>query len=161
MLKYVIRRILQLIPVFLSVMVIIFTILYFTPGDPARIALGQEVTQEAIDAFRAEQGLDDPYIVQLGRYLYKAIFQGDLGYSYVMKSSVSSELANRIPTTIKLAFWSVVFSTLVGIPMGVISAIKQYSLLDSFVTLITLLGVSMPTFWFGLLVILAFSVHLG
>ena len=142
-------------------MVILFTILYFTPGDPARIALGQEVTQEAIDAFRAQHGLDDPYIVQLGRYISNAVFKGDLGYSYIMKSSVASELASRIPMTLKLAFWSVVFSTLVGIPMGIICAVRQYSLLDSLVTLITLLGVSMPTFWTGLLLILAFSVHLG
>lgn len=161
MLKYAIRRILLLIPVILSVMVILFTILYFTPGDPARIALGQEVTQEAIDAFRAQHGLDDPYIVQLGRYVTNAVFKGDLGYSYIMKSSVASELASRIPMTLKLAFWSVVFSTLVGIPMGIICAVRQYSLLDSFVTLVTLLGVSMPTFWTGLLFILAFSVHLG
>ena len=161
MLKYAIRRILLLIPVILSVMVILFTILYFTPGDPARIALGQEVTQEAIDAFRAQHGLDDPYIVQLGRYISNAVFKGDLGYSYIMKSSVASELASRIPMTLKLAFWSVVFSTLVGIPMGIICAVRQYSLLDSLVTLITLLGVSMPTFWTGLLLILAFSVHLG
>ncbi len=160
MLKYAIKRILLLIPVVLSVMIILFTILYFTPGDPARIALGQEVTEEAIDAFRAERGLDDPYFVQLGRYLYRAVFHGDLGYSYIMKSSVTSELATRIPMTMKLAFWSVIFSTLVGIPLGIISAIKQYSLLDSVVTLVTLLGVSMPTFWTGLLLILAFSVHL-
>lgn len=160
MLKYAIKRILLLIPVVLSVMIILFTILYFTPGDPARIALGQEVTEEAIDAFRAERGLDDPYFVQLGRYIYRAVFHFDLGYSYIMKSSVTSELATRIPMTMKLAFWSVIFSTLVGIPLGIISAIKQYSLLDSIVTLITLLGVSMPTFWTGLLLILAFSVHL-
>ncbi len=160
MLKYAIKRILLLIPVVLSVMIILFTILYFTPGDPARIALGQEVTEEAIEAFRAERGLDDPYFVQLGQYLYRAVFHLDLGYSYIMKSSVTSELATRIPMTMKLAFWSVIFSTLVGIPLGIISAIKQYSLLDSIVTLITLLGVSMPTFWTGLLLILAFSVHL-
>ncbi|NLB82642.1 MAG: ABC transporter permease [Synergistaceae bacterium] len=160
MLKYAIKRILLLIPVVLSVMIILFTILYFTPGDPARIALGQEVTEEAIDAFRAERGLDDPYFVQLGRYIYRAVFHFDLGYSYIMKSSVTSELATRIPMTMKLAFWSVIFSTLVGIPLGIISAIKQYSLLDSVVTLVTLLGVSMPTFWTGLLLILAFSVHL-
>ena len=142
-------------------MVILFTILYFTPGDPARIVLGQEVTQEAIANFRAVHGLDDPYLIQLGRYLYRALFHWDLGYSYVMKSPVSSELATRIPMTIKLAFWSVLFSTLVGIPMGIICAIRQYSLLDSVVTLVTLLGVSMPTFWLGLLFILAFSVNLG
>lgn len=142
-------------------MVILFTILYFTPGDPARIVLGQEVTQEAVADFRAAHGLDDPYPVQLGRYLYRALFHWDLGYSYVMRSPVSSELATRIPMTVKLAFWSVVFSTLIGIPMGIICAIRQYSLLDSVVTLITLLGVSMPTFWLGLLLILAFSVNLG
>ena len=161
MLKYVIRRILLLVPGILSVMVILFTILYFTPGDPARIALGQEVTAEPIAAFNAEHGLDAPYVVQLGRYIYNAVFHAGLGYSYVMKSSVSFELASRIPVTMKLAFWAVAFSTLVGIPLGVICAIRQYSLLDSLTTLLTLLGVSMPTFWTGLLFILAFSVHLG
>ncbi|MDD2206879.1 MAG: ABC transporter permease [Aminobacterium sp.] len=161
MLRYVFRRILLLIPVVLSVMVIIFTILYFTPGDPAQIALGQEATVETVAAFRAERGLDDPFFVQLGRYLYRAVFHGDLGYSYAMKSPVSMELASRIPVTMKLAFWAVAFSTLVGIPLGVICAIRQYSILDSITTLITLLGVSMPTFWSGLLFILAFSVYLG
>jgi peptide/nickel transport system permease protein len=160
-LRYVFRRILLLIPVVLSVMVIIFTILYFTPGDPAQIALGQEATVETVAAFRAERGLDDPFFVQLGRYLYRAVFHGDLGYSYAMKSPVSMELASRIPVTMKLAFWAVAFSTLVGIPLGVICAIRQYSILDSITTLITLLGVSMPTFWSGLLFILAFSVYLG
>lgn len=161
MLRYVFRRILLLIPVVLSVMVIIFTILYFTPGDPAQIALGQEATVETVAAFRAERGLDDPFFVQLGRYLYRAVFHGDLGYSYAMKSPVSMELASRIPVTMKLAFWAVAFSTLVGIPLGIICAIRQYSILDSITTLITLLGVSMPTFWSGLLFILAFSVYLG
>jgi len=160
LLKYVIRRILLLIPVILSVMAILFTILYFTPGDPARIALGQEVTADAIEAFRAEHGLDDPFVVQLGRYIYRAVFHADLGYSYVMKSPVSFELASRIPVTIKLAFWAVVFSTIIGIPLGIICSIRQYSLLDSITTLVTLLGVSMPTFWTGILLILAFSVHL-
>ena len=161
MLKYIAKRILLLIPVLLCVMTVLFTILYFTPGDPARIALGQEVTEEAVAAFRAERGMDDPFVVQLGRYIYRAVFKGDLGYSYVMKSPVSFELASRIPMTGKLAFWAVAFSTLVGIPLGIICAIRQYSLLDSVTTLITLIGISTPTFWTGLLLILAFSVHLG
>ncbi|GHS99871.1 peptide ABC transporter permease [Synergistales bacterium] len=151
----------MLIPVILCVMIVLFTILYFTPGDPARIALGQEVTDEAITAFRSARGLDDPFVVQLGRYIYRAVFKADLGYSYVMKSPVSYELSSRIPMTAKLAFCAVLFSTLVGIPLGIICAIRQYSILDSVVTLVTLLGVSMPTFWTGLLLILAFSVHLG
>ena len=161
MLKFVLKRVALLVPVVLSVMVILFTILYFTPGDPARIALGQDVTAESIAAFRAEHGLDDPYLVQLGRYVYRAAVHADLGYSYIMRSSVSSELSSRIPVTMKLAFWAVVFSTLIGIPLGIICAVKQYSLLDSITTLVTLLGVSMPTFWTGLLLILGFSVHLG
>lgn len=161
MVKYIVRRILLLIPIVLSVMFILFTILYFTPGDPARIALGEEVTPDAIAAFRAEHGLDKPFFVQFGNYVYRAVFKGDLGYSYAMQSPVSMEIGHRVPVTMKLAFWAVVFSTVVGIPLGIICAIRQYSILDSITTLITLLGVSMPTFWTGLLMILAFSVHLG
>lgn len=158
---YIFRRFLLLLLVVLSVMVIIFSILYFTPGDPAKIALGQEANAESIAAFKAEHGLDKSFWEQLGRYLYRAIFKLDLGYSYMMKSSVSGELAGRIPVTIKLAFWAVLVSTLIGIPLGVICSIRQYSFLDSMTTLVTLLGVSMPTFWTGLLLIIAFSVHLG
>lgn len=151
----------MLIPTILSVMFILFTLLYFTPGDPARVALGDEATPEAIQAFRQTHGLDDPFFVQFGRYAYNAIFRLDLGYSYAMRSPVAMELAGRIPTTLKLAFSAVLFSTLVGLPLGILCAIRQYSLLDSAVTLLTLLGVSMPTFWTGLLLILAFSVKLG
>ncbi len=161
MLKYAIRRIFILIPVVLSVMFILYTMLYFTPGDPARIALGEEATPEAIESFRHEHGLDDPFFVQFGRYVYNAVTKLDLGYSYNMKTPISLELAIRIPTTMKLAFSAVLFSTLIGLPLGILSAIKQYSLLDSIVTIFILLGVSMPTFWTGLLLILAFSVKLG
>ncbi|MGI6076345.1 MAG: ABC transporter permease [Pyramidobacter sp.] len=161
MLKYAIRRIFMLIPVVLSVMFILYTILYFTPGDPARIALGEEATPEAIESFRHEHGLDDPFFVQFGRYVYNAVTKLDLGYSYNMKTPIALELAVRIPTTMKLAFSAVLFSTIIGLPLGILSAIKQYSLLDSIVTVFILLGVSMPTFWTGLLLILAFSVKLG
>ena len=161
MLKYAIRRIFILIPVVLSVMFILYTMLYFTPGDPARIALGEEATPEAIESFRHEHGLDDPFFVQFGRYVYNAVTKLDLGYSYNMKTPISLELAIRSPTTMKLAFSAVLFSTLIGLPLGILSAIKQYSLLDSIVTVFILLGVSMPTFWTGLLLILAFSVKLG
>ncbi len=161
MLKYAIRRIIQLIPIILSVMFILFTLLYFTPGDPATIALGEEVSPEAIQAFHKEHGLDKPFFVQFGNYLYKAVIHGDLGYSYAMKSTVAAELMPRVPVTMKLAFWAVLFSTVCGIPLGIICAIRQYSFIDSVATLITLLGISTPTFWTGLLLILAFSVHLG
>lgn len=161
MLRYTIRRTLLLIPIALSVMFILFTLLWFTPGDPAVIALGEEATQESIAAFRAEYGLDQPFLVQFGNYVKGVVLHGDIGYSYNMRAPVSEELFPRVPVTMKLAFWAVFVSTVFGIPLGVICAIRQYSVLDSIVTVITLLGISTPTFWTGLLFILAFSVHLG
>jgi len=161
MLKYAMRRTLLLIPIAFSVMFILFTLLWFTPGDPAVIALGDEVSPEAVAAFKAEHGLDKPFIVQFGNYVRKVVTQGDLGYSFSMRTPVSEELLPRVPVTFRLAFWSVFYSTLVGIPLGIICAIRQYSILDSIATVVTLLGISVPTFWTGLLLILGFSVYLG
>lgn len=161
MLYYVFRRILLLIPTILCVMLILFAILYFTPGDPARVALGEEASFEAIQAFRMERGLDDPFFMQFARYVYGVVVEGDLGYSYAMRTPVSMEIVPRIPVTLQLSLGAIIMSTLVGIPLGVICAVRQYSLIDSVTTLITLVGVSIPTFWTGLLLILAFSVNLG
>lgn len=161
MLRYTIRRTLLLIPIALSVMFILFTLLWFTPGDPAAIALGEEATQETIAAFKAENGLDQPFLIQFGSYVRGVVLHADIGYSYNMRAPVSEELFPRVPVTMKLAFWAVFVSTIFGIPLGVICAIRQYSVLDSIVTIITLLGISTPTFWTGLLFILAFSVYLG
>jgi len=161
MLKFTIRRIIHLVPTILGMMFILFTMLYFTPGDPATIALGEEVSPEAIRAFHEEHGLDKPFFVQFGNYVWKVFTRADLGYSYSMKSEVSKEVFPRVPTTMKLAFSAVLFSTLLGIPLGIICAIRQYSLIDTIATLVTLFGISTPTFWTGMLFILAFSVHLG
>lgn len=161
MLKFTIRRIIHLVPTILGMMFILFAMLYFTPGDPAIIALGEEVSPEAIKAFHEEHGLDKPFFVQFGNYVWKVFTRADLGYSYSMKSEVSKEVFPRVPTTMKLAFSAVLFSTLLGIPLGIICAIRQYSLIDTIATLVTLFGISTPTFWTGMLLILAFSVHLG
>lgn len=161
MLRYTIRRTLQLIPIAISVMFILFTLLWFTPGDPAAIALGDEATPENVAAFNAKFGLDKPFLAQFGNYVKGVVLRGDIGYSYNMRAPVSEELLPRVPVTMKLAFWAVFVSTVFGIPLGVICAIRQYSVIDSIVTVITLLGISTPTFWTGLLFILAFSVHLG
>ncbi len=161
MLRYTIRRTLLLIPIALSVMFILFTLLWFTPGDPATIALGEEASQESIAAFRNEHGLDKPFLAQFGTYVKKVVLHGDVGFSFVMRAPVSEELMPRVPVTMKLAFWAVFISTVFGIPLGVICAIRQYSMADSVITIITLLGISTPTFWTGLLFILAFSVKLG
>lgn len=161
MLKFTIRRLIHLIPTILGMMFILFTLLYFTPGDPAIVALGEEATPEAIAEFHKEHGLDDPFFVQFGNYVWKVLAKGDLGYSYSMKSEVSKEVFPRVPVTMKLAFAAVLVSTIFGIPLGIISAIRQYSFIDTVVTLVTLFGISTPTFWTGMLFIIFFSVHLG
>lgn len=161
MLQFTIRRILHLVPTILGMMFILFTMLYFTPGDPAVIALGEEATPEAVKMFHEEHGLDQPFFVQFGNYVWKVFTKADLGYSYSMRSEVAKEVFPRVPTTMKLAFSAVLFSTLLGIPLGIICAIRQYSLIDTIATLVTLFGISTPTFWTGMLFILAFSVHLG
>ncbi len=161
MLKYVIKRVIALIPVLFGVAFIVFSLLYFTPGDPAKLALGQQATDEAIHEFRQQNGLDDPFLVQFGRYVSNAAFRGDIGRSYVTKRPVSLEIMDTFKVTLRLAIFSMAISIVLGIPFGIISAIKQYSIFDSVTMILALVGISMPVFWLGLLLILLFSVHLG
>jgi len=159
--KYIFRRILSLVPVLIGVSFIVFTLLYLTPGDPARMALGDQATEEAVQEFRNKEGLNDPCLVQFSRYIYKAAFHGDIGRSYVTKRPVTDEITATFPATLKLSALAVTIAILLGIPFGIISAIKQYSLFDSVTMFFALVGLSMPVFWLGLLLILFFSVYLG
>ena len=161
MFRYVIKRILLLIPVLIGVAFIVFGLLYLTPGDPARMILGEMADEQAVQDFRRDNGLNDPFLVQFGRYLYKAATQGDIGISYVTKRPVSQEIQERFPATLKLSFFAVLIAIILGIPFGVLSSVKQYSIYDSVIMVLALFGVSMPVFWLGLLLILLFSVHLG
>lgn len=161
MLRYVLRRLAMLVPVTLGVAFIVFSLLYMTPGDPARMALGEDAPEEAVEQFRQKRGLDDPFVVQFGRYVYRAVAHGDIGNSYVTKMPVANEVAERFPTTMKLAFSAVLLGVLIGVPLGIVCAVRQYSLFDSVAMIFALLGVSMPNFWLGILLILLFSVHLG
>ena len=160
MLKFIAKRILMLIPVLLGVTFIIFTMMYFTPGDPARLILGDTATQEEVDALREEMGLNDGFFPRYFAYL-GGLLHGDLGTSYTTKMPVKDEISDRFPVTFRLAVGCIVFSALIGIPAGIISAIKQYSLLDNVVTIAALLGVTMPNFWLAMMLILFFSVYLG
>lgn len=160
MLKYIFKRILLLIPVIIGVAFIVFFLLYITPGDPARIILGDQAPEETVLALREEMGLDDPFLVQFGRYTYNLVVKHDIGKSYVTKRPVMEEILAVFPATLKLAFSAVLLALLVGIPFGIISAVKQYSIFDSVTMVFALVGISMPVFWLGLLLILFFSVHL-
>ena len=160
MYKYIIKRLLMMIPVILGITFIIFFILNLTPGDPAEIFLGSEATEEAIAQLRAELGLDDPLLVQYGNYMLKLI-QGDMGESYTTGRNIFASIAERFPITLSLALIAMGISLLVAIPLGIVSATKQYSLMDSGSMVLCLIGVSIPNFWLGLMLILFFSVNLN
>lgn len=160
MIKYIFKRILMLIPVILGVSFLVFFIMSLTPGDTASMILGPDATVEALESLRDELGLNDPVIVQYGRYMFNLV-QGDLGTSYASGRSVFGEIASRFPATLQLTFWGMIIAIFMSIPIGIISATKQYSLIDSTSMICALLGVAMPNFWLGLMLIIIFSLNLG
>lgn len=159
--KYILRRLIMLIPVMLGVSFIVFTMMYITPGDPARIMLGESAPLDEVERFREELGLNDPFLIQYGRFIKNLVLHQDIGRSYTSKRPVMDEILSRFPNTLKLAASGMLVAILLGIPTGIISATKQYSIFDNISMVAALLGVSMPNFWQGLMLILLFSVHLG
>ena len=159
MIKFIVKRLVALIPVLLGVTLLVFFILDLAPGDPAKTILGEQARPEDIAALREEMGLNDPFIVRYGRYMFDLV-QGDLGTSYKTRDPVGEEVWARLPNTITLALTSTVVAILLALPLGIIAAIKQNTLFDVSM-FISLLGISMPVFWMGLLLILFFSVKLG
>lgn len=159
--KYLVKRILWLIPVVLGVAVLIFTVMYFVPGDPARIILGGSALQEEVDALRIQMGLDDPYIVRLGRFLYDTFFQLNLGESYINHVSVSSALMERFPRTLLIAIISCILQVIIGIPTGVTAAVHHNRWQDRVCVVVAMIGISIPGFWLAQMMILLFSHQLG
>jgi peptide/nickel transport system permease protein len=149
-----------MVPVIIGVLFIIFTIIYITPGDPASLLLGERARPEDIAALRLEMGLDDPFFIQFFGYLGRAA-RLDLGTSDQTKRPVFYEPKDRFPTTIVLAAISIAFSIIIGVPLGILCAIKHNSLADSVTTVLGLVILSIPNFWLGLMLILLFSVTLG
>jgi peptide/nickel transport system permease protein len=160
MLAFIIRRILIVIPTLLGVTVIVFLMLRITPGDPAELLLGERVTPAALDAMREYLGLKEPLYVQYGMFIKRAI-RLDLGETIWTREKVSNEIGQRFPATIELALVAMFISCFFGIILGIISATKQYSWFDYLSMITSLLGVSMPVFWLGLMLMLLFSLSLG
>lgn len=158
--RYVIKRLLQLIPVIIGVTFIVFFILNLSPGDPAAIILGEQATEEALQMKREELHLNDPLLKRYGRYMWDML-HGDLGVSYKNSISVWDQVITRFPNTGILAVTGMSVALLIGIPVGIISAKKQYSLIDNVSMVFALIGVAMPNFWFGLLSVIVFSLTLG
>lgn len=158
MLKYCIKRLLWMIPVVLGVAILIFTLMYFVPGDPTAQLLGVEATQEERDTLREELGLNDPYIVRLGRFLKETFIDFNLGVSYKTKQDVAGQILEKLPNTMRVSYFSVIVSVLFGIPLGVIAATNQYSWKDNLAILLSLFFASMPGFWFALMLVMLLSV---
>ncbi|MCH4889024.1 ABC transporter permease [Acidaminobacter sp. JC074] len=160
MAKYVLRRLLMMLPVMLGVTFVVFFIISLTPGDPATMILGEGATEEAVQELREEMGLNDPLIVQYFNYV-KNLLRGDFGTSYSTGKSVWSDISSRFPNTFVLTISAIVLSVIISIPIGVISATRQYSIFDNVGMVLALVGISMPSFWTGLILIILFSLKLG
>lgn len=158
--KYILKRLALMVPVIIGVSFIIFTIMSFMPGNAARMMLGPKATPEAVEELNEKMGMNDPFFTRYFNYVKNAL-QGDLGVSYSSKQPVVDEIARRFPTTMKLAVLSVLFATLIGLPLGILSAVKQYSWIDNLTTVMGLGFISVPPFWLGLLLIILFSTKLG
>jgi peptide/nickel transport system permease protein len=157
---YIIKRLIQIIPVILGVTIIAFSLIHLAPGDPARTMLGQHATQKEINEIREKYGLDEPLYVQYGIWL-SGVIRGDLGRSILTNDLVVNEIASRFPNTVELAIAAMLFAIIIGGLAGIISASKQYSITDYTVMGVALFGISMPVFWLGIMLMLIFGVFLG
>ncbi|WP_296971917.1 ABC transporter permease [Tepidanaerobacter sp. EBM-38] len=160
MLNYVIRRLVGAIPVLIGVIAVVFILTTIVPGDPARIMMGQRGNPETIAKIRHEMGLDKPLSIQFLDFMKNALTL-NLGKSYRNNMTVVEAITTRIPVTFKLAFFAIVIAILVGVPLGIISAVKQYSWIDYGAMFFAILGISAPVFWVALLSVVLFCVILG
>lgn len=158
--RYIFKRVLQMIPVLLGVTLLIFLLLNIAPGDPARLVLGTDASEEQLEQFREENGLNDPLLLQYVRYMKNAL-TGDFGTSYVFRTSVTSLIKVRVGASVATMLIAILLTIVLSLPLGIQMALKQNSVFDNFMRVFTLIFNSMPGFWLGLLMILFFSVKLG
>ena len=149
--KYIVKRLLWLILIAWCVALLIFTIMWFVPGDPAEMILGQEATFEELEFYRDMHGLNDPFFTQLFRFLYDTFIRFDLGISYVDKTPVIQEMLVRVPRSLALGWISIGLNTIIGIPLGIFTARHRNSFGDQGVMVAAMVGISMPQFWFALM----------
>jgi len=160
MLGFIFRRSLTIIPTLLGVSIVVFLLLSITPGDPAELLLGERATEASLEAMREYLGLNEPLYVQYGLFL-KRLVKLDLGETIWTRQKVSTEIKERFPATMELSLAAMFLSCLLGVILGIVSASRQYSIFDYLSMVTSLIGVSMPVFWLGLMLMLVFSIHLG
>lgn len=159
MLKLLIRRIIQAIPVMVIVGAVVFSVAIALPGDPSLIILGENAPEAAREQIRQELGLYKPVLVQFGDWMLNAV-QGDLGRSYKTGEPVTSVLMARIPVTVQLASLALLFAVVVGVPLGMIAALKRNTWIDALVSIFSVSALAMPFFWVGILLIMFFTLKL-
>lgn len=159
MARFILIRILGLIPIALGVALVVFMMLRLVPGDPARVMLGADAPAEDVARVRHQLGLDRPLWIQFGLFVGRAV-QGDLGYSYYFKDSVLSLIAGTLPATIELAAVALVGAVVIALPLGVVAALRRQTVVDYASMALAVLGVAMPPFWLGILLIYLFGVEL-
>jgi len=157
--RYIIRRILQLIPVIIGISIITFLMMALVPGDPVVLMLGQHISPQTVENVRHGLGLDQPMLTRYFNYMWNAL-HGDLGRSYIQHETVSQMMIDKIPVTFRLTVVAMTIAVTFGLLIGILSAVKQYSFWDSFATFFALTGVSVPTFWLGMMFQLFFGVIL-
>ena len=160
MLRYIGKRIFWMIPVILGISFILYSIMEITPGDPAVIILGENAPPEQVEALREEMGLNRPFLVRYADYVLDAV-RGDFGSSYRTKLPVFDEILERFPTTLRLTVGGICLMVLIGLQVGIVSAVKQYSPADNISMILALVLNSMPNFWLGIMLMLLFALQLG
>jgi peptide/nickel transport system permease protein len=150
-----------MIPVVLGVTILVFTIMYFIPGDPVKMMLGPDATYDQIVTMRERLGLNEPYLIRLGKFVGAIVLHFDFGQSWVYNTPVTTELLHRLPRTLTIAVLCIAMQIFLGIPLGIIAAIKQDTWIDRTAMFTALFGISMPNFWIALMLVLFFSVRLG
>jgi peptide/nickel transport system permease protein len=158
--KYVLKRLLMMIPVLIGVSFLVFFILAVSPGDPTRMILGQQASESAVQAMREELGLDHNLFVRYFDYMTDAL-KGDFGTSWKSQLEVLPQVLGYFPNTVILSIAGILVAILIGVPIGILSAKKQYTWVDNIATVLGLIGVAMPNFWLGLLLVMFFSLSLG
>ena len=158
--RYVLKRLVMLIPVLIGVTFLVYFIISLSPGDTAAMLAGEDADAATIEALRHELGLDQPVIVQYARYMLN-LLQGDMGNSYKTGRPVTNMIVSCFPNTAKLAFWSILVAVGIALPIVIISATKHYSMFDNVGMVVALIGVATPNFWLGLMMIILFSLNLG
>ncbi len=161
MIRYVAKRFLMLIPLVLCITFVVYGLMSLAPGDPATIMLPSNAPQEQKDALNHALGYDRPFLVKYADFVYNLVFKGDFGISYRTQQPIINEFKTRLPISITLAFTSLTLAACIGIPLGVLSAVKQYSLLDTIPSVMALTLSAVPSFWFGMMLIYFLAYKLG